>query len=288
MKIFGFVLTLCFLSQGWSKELTWVGCGITKKAFMKELASTYKKETGTKIKIKGGGATKGIRVVSKGGADLGGSCRHTLEIPQEKNARMHHVAWDALVVVVKKDNPVDEISSTKLKQVLSGEIKNWKDLGGPDLPLKLYARRGSISGVGLMARELIFGDPKQGFSKDAQLKRSSGPLELAIGKDLAGIGLSGVSSAKRRKRLKILKVDGVVPNKANIASGAYPLFRPLYLVTYQAPKGEVKRFLDFALGQKAQALISALGTVNLVEGQQLKDKFLQKHKNRYFDLNLGK
>ncbi|MEJ2397563.1 MAG: hypothetical protein P8Z67_04740 [Gammaproteobacteria bacterium] len=58
--------------------LAWAGCGITKKAFMSQLASAYQKKTGIKIVLHGGGATRGIRDTMAGRVDMGGSCRMTL------------------------------------------------------------------------------------------------------------------------------------------------------------------------------------------------------------------
>ncbi len=255
-----------------AKELKWVGCGITKKAFMKELAAAYEAKTGVKIIIKGGGATKGIRAVAKGIADMGGSCRHALNVPEENGVKMNQVAWDALVVVVNKDNPVDNITTEQLKAVLTGKIKNWKELGGPDAPLTLYVRKGKISGVGLMARELIFNNHNQEFAADAKKMKSSGPLERAISRDKYGIGVTGISSAKKRTKLKILKVDGVAPTKENIASGKYPFYRPLYLVTKESPSGEVKKFIEFALSPEGQKIIAEQGTVTLAEGKSLKGR----------------
>lgn len=263
-----------FLVTGSSeaKELKWVGCGITKKAFMKELSKAYEKKTGIQVIIKGGGATKGIRAVAKGLADMGGTCRHTIDDPQEKGVNLHQVAWDAIVVVVNKDNPVDNITVEQLKGVFTGKIRNWKELGGNDAPIKLYVRKGKISGVGLMAREMIFNNPDQEFYAKAKVKRSSGPLERAISGDKNGIGISGISSAKKRKKLKILKANGIAPTKENIGSGKYPFYRPLYIVTKANPSPEVQKFIQFALSDEGQKVISEQGTVNLSEGKTLERK----------------
>jgi len=108
------VLSGVNMAAGAAKSLQWAGCGISKKAFMAELAAAYERKTGIKIELKGGSATLGIRSVSAREVDLGGSCRHWLEKrdnftphPEERRVRMDPVAWDALVVLVNKDNPVD-------------------------------------------------------------------------------------------------------------------------------------------------------------------------------------
>ncbi len=270
-KLFWIGMAALFLTvvQAGAAELKWTGCGISKKAFMKELSRVYEQNTGVRVIIRGGGATKGIRAVAKGEADLGGTCRHKIDVPEEKAAVLHQVAWDALVVVVNENSPVDGITLDQVKKIFTGKIKNWKDLGGTDAPLKLFVRRGKISGVGLMMREIVFHNPDQDFSPDAEVKKSSGPIEAAISKDPLAIGATGISSAKKRKHLKMLKIDGVAPTKENIASGKYPLYRPLYLVTRENPAGEVKNFLDFALSPAGQSLIAAQGTVNIEEGKGL-------------------
>ena len=106
------------------KTLSWSGCGISKKAFMKELAKAYEAKTGVKIKLSGGGATKGIRNVASRKLSLGGACRHTIENPVnlsphplERRVRMIPVAWDALVVIVHKSNKVENITLAQIRRI---------------------------------------------------------------------------------------------------------------------------------------------------------------------------
>lgn len=87
--------------------LRWVGCGISKKAYMVALAEAYEKKTGVKIDLEGGGATRGIREVAASTADIGGSCRRRIfGAEAERSVTQVPVAWDALVVIVNKNNPV--------------------------------------------------------------------------------------------------------------------------------------------------------------------------------------
>jgi phosphate transport system substrate-binding protein len=286
-NVFLVVMMVLMVAPVLAEQLRWVGCGICKKAFINEMAATYEKEKGVKVVIEGGGATKGIRAVAAGNADIGGTCRHSIDVPEEKGAKLHHVAWDALVVVVHQDNPVDNISTPKLEKLLKGDIKNWKDLGGPDLPVTLFARKGKVSGVGLMTRELIFKDPQFNYRADAVKKKSSGPVEKAVTVTKGGIGITGVSSARKRPQLKILKVNGVYPSKGALRSGRYAYIRPLYLVTTKQPSEAVKQFIDFTLSSKGQAVISAQGTVNLEEGVLCKKKFVANYKGKFYEKPLN-
>lgn len=274
---------LCMVSTSYAADLLkWTGCGITRKAFMVELAAAYKKNTGNLISLSGGGATKGIRDTNNGVTDMGGSCRPALpeKFPgDESKVEMHIVAWDALVPIVNINNPITSISSQQLKDVLTGEIANWKELGGNDRKILVVARKGKISGVGYMTRKIIFKDLTVDYSPGALLLKSSGPVENKIYVDEFSIGVTGASSARKRvesgKKLKILSVDAVEPSKENIATGAYPFYRPLYLVSNpgSANYENVRKFIEWVKGDEAQQIIDSVGTVNLIKGKGLEEKF---------------
>lgn len=254
--------------------LTWAGCGITKKAFMHECAKAYEKATGVRIELKGGGATLGIRKATAGSVDMGGSCRICKPdvTTEEKAAQMTLIAWDALVFIAHPKNPVESITLEQARKIFLGKIRNWKELGGAEIPISLVVRRGKMSGVGYMGRRLLFNNPKVSYYARSLVVRSSGPLEQKIEKSLGAFGLTGISSAKKRK-VKLLAIDGVTPSKANIASGKYALYRPLFLVTNGKSKPEVQAFLKWILSENGQAVISKQGTVNLAEGVALNEKY---------------
>lgn len=260
-------------------SILWAGCGITKKAFMSELAKAYTAKTGIEVTLKGGGATKGIRNAAKGNIDIGGACRATLPGEAlEKSAYQIPVAWDALVVVVNKENPVNSVTFKELQNIYLGKIKNWKELGGDNAPIELYVRKGKISGVGRTLRELVFSDYNINLVGKYNVK-SSGPLEKGIVKNKYGIGTTGISSAKRRD-LKILKLDQKEPSYDNIKRGEYHLYRPLYLVT-KGPREtskKVKDFISFALGREGKAIIRKAGTVPYGDALHLIMKQIKQHK----------
>lgn len=245
-----------------NRSIMWAGCGITKLAFMAELAKAYEKKTGIKVNLQGGGATKGIRSAAKGEIDIGGACRPAIEShPEERGAYQIPVAWDALVVIVHPNNPVKTISSAQLKDIYLGKITNWQELGGPNVPLNLYVRQGKLSGVGRTLRELVFANYDQEFTTTAKMMKSSGPLEKAIEDDVYGLGVTGIASGQRRK-VKLLQLNGKEPSFDNIKSGSYVLYRPLYLVTKgHSADQRVKDFVTYALSNEGRAIIRKAGTV---------------------------
>lgn len=257
-----------------SNLIRWAGCGITKKAFMTELARGYEKMTGVKVELEGGGATRGIRDTADLKIDMGGSCRMSLPESDrsELYASLHPVAWDALAIIVHKSNPVTGLTTTQIKNIYEGKITNWKQVGGIDLPIKLYARKGNISGVGYAIRQYIFKDGGMKFKTKYQVG-SSGPLEKAVTKDPSAMGITGISSARKRD-VKIIQFDGKEPSFENVKRGKYKLYRPLYLVTSPKPSSKVKDFISFAMSEKGREIIRANKTVPYKDAPNLMSKLL--------------
>jgi phosphate transport system substrate-binding protein len=252
----------------------WAGCGITKKAFMAELAAAYEAKSNIKVVLEGGGATRGIRDTVNLRIDLGGTCRMTLPETDhsELHASLHPVAWDALAIITHKDNPVDNYSREQIKDLYTGKITNWKQLGGPSAPIHLYVREGNISGVGYAIRQYLFQDGAVDFDTKYVMK-SSGPLEKAIEKDRYAIGITGISSARKRD-VKIASLDGKVPSYENVRNGEYGLYRPLYLVTGPSPTKKVQDFLNFATSSEGEQIIRDNGTVPYSDGLALMRKMV--------------
>jgi len=252
-----------------SKTLKWAGCGISKKAFMKEMVTAYEKKTGIKIDLVGGGATKGIRRVANKEVNFGGTCRHVIEKDgslmtheEERRVQLTPVAWDALAVIVHKDNPVKSISMQQMRDLFEGKITNWKQLGGNDAPVELYVRKGKVSGVGRTLRELVFNDYDKEFVAK-NVVASTGPLEKAIIANPNAIGVTGISSARKLKgKANVLALDGKEPTFENIKSGQYLLYRPLYIVTGMDERSpDVKNFVQFVSSDEGKAIMRKVGTV---------------------------
>jgi len=256
--------------------LRWVGCGISKKAYLVALAKAYEKKTGVVIDVQGGGATRGIREVASMSADIGGSCRRRIfGIEEESGITQVPVAWDALVVITHKNNPVKDISLDNLRKVYLGEITNWRQLGGNDAAIELFARKGKISGVGRTARKLLFNDYEQEFAA-TRIFKSSGPLEKEVVANPNALAISGISSVRKRD-VKILKLDGKTPSYENVTSGNYLLYRPLYLVYNENSRHAdvIKDFIRYTDTEEGRDVIRSNGTVPYLEALNLMKNKLQ-------------
>lgn len=277
------LITIGTDSEAATKKITWSGCSISKNAFMGEMAAAYKKKTGVEVDLKGGGATKGIRNVASQESHVGGTCRHVIEDPttlstlaEERRVQLVPVAWDALVVIVHKDNPVDNLTMDQLKALFLGKVTNWKELGGKDAPIELYVRKGKVSGVGRTLREIVFNDYDQEFVAKHVVEESS-KLEEDMVTNPNGVGVTGVSSARKISNIaKILKLNGKDPSFEHIKNGDYLLYRPLYMVTHlQNADPEVRKFINFVMGPEGKEIMRKVGTVPYEDAISLWLKYLE-------------
>ena len=277
-----YLLSLCILLTSlpvMADELKWVGCSITKLAFMEDLATAWTAKTSHTIVINGGGATKGIRQAASNEADMGGTCRYKLDrSSEESKAYFEPIAWDALVTIVHPDNPITNITKNQLRDIFLGKITNWKELNGKDQPIHVFAREGKITGVGYTMRKLLFANYYQDFNA-TKLFEDSSPLEKALEADPLAIGVTGISSAKKRA-LKILDLEGHSPTYENIRTGNYFFYRPLY-IAYNELNGKaklIKDFINFAHSEEGMAIIRKNGCVPYTEALTLISKQLREEK----------
>jgi len=257
--------------QGADKSiLNWVGCGISKKSYMTRLAEAYSVKHKITINLQGGGATRGIRDVSKQEADFGGSCRYYLPGNElEGKVGFEPVAWDALAVITHPDNPVNNLSLEQVKNIYSGKITNWQEVGGTYGSIDLFARKGKISGVGYSIRSLIFSNINQDFPTAKKLK-SSGPVEKAVEANKNAIAITGVSSARLRK-VKILSLNDKQPNYESIKKGHYVLYRPLFITYNPQSKNikQIKDFIHFAHSRQGRKIMIENGVVPYIDALKL-------------------
>jgi phosphate transport system substrate-binding protein len=255
-----------------AKELKMYACGVTRVAFIKELNKAFEKSHNVKIILnERGGDRFVLKGLSSGEVEIGSGCRDILE--SEKGVWATQVAWGALSFIVNPKNKIDNISTEDIKKILTGEITNWKELGGEDREIHLIVRDGNSSGIGLTARELLFNDLNKTFSKKAKVVDSSSFVREAIAIDENAFGIDNIISSSKDKSIKMLKVDGVEPTKENILSGKYKMRQALYLYLRDKEHNSLaKKYIDFALSDEGQKIISESGTANLEEANAKGDE----------------
>ncbi|KJV30057.1 LysM peptidoglycan-binding domain-containing protein [Luteibacter yeojuensis] len=250
-------------------QLIWRGDVTTARGVVTDVAKAYEKAGKGKFELQPFNTASGIDAVAAGTADLAGSARPGIG-GKEQSLTFTPVAWDGLVMVTYPSNPVSNITLMQLHEIYMGHITNWKELGGDDAPINLYAVASPGDGVEWSLRKLLFGRGNQPVAAP-RLYVNQSKLEEGVTLDRRGLGATTLAGMGNNAKLKALSIDGVKPTASSIASGAYPLYTELYLVSNDAsPKAaDVKEFLAFVTSSAGSSLLRAHSLVPYADGTAL-------------------
>lgn len=256
------VVTLFALPALAGEELRYSGSSTIGTGILQAgAAPDFTAKTGIKFAaIEQPGSGKGIQALIEGKTPLAGASRPLK--PAEKKEKLIGtiIGYDAIAVFVHKDNPVKSLSKEQLKGIFTGQIKNWKEVGGPDAPLTpnteiLTGKRATVE----MFQEMVLDGAAYGKGfKEIDLPRDQ-IVDLAAnsgGICSVSLGLLAAVPGDVKGKVKPITINGVEPTEKNVQSGAYLISRPLLLVTKGLPKGEVKEFLNFMLSGEGQAIVA--------------------------------
>ena len=220
------------------------------------------------IGVTGGGSGTGFAALINNTCDIAMSSRKIEESEVEQAAKNNSypqefiVGLDGLIILVNKENPVNELTLEQLRGIFMKEIKNWKEVGGDDLEIVILSRE-SNSGTHMFFKERVLrrgnASAKDEFSVDSLLMPSSRAIFDEVYQNPHAIGYVGMGfSDNSIKVLKIAKDDDspyIYPYPEHILSDKYPISRPLLLYTKQNPAGLIKDFIEFALSPQGQAIV---------------------------------
>jgi phosphate transport system substrate-binding protein len=241
-----------------SKEpaLVWRGDVTTAHGVVTEMAKLWEQSGHGRVELQPFNTASGIDAVAAGTADIAGSARPSDGSPEDSHLTFTPVAWDGLAMITNPNNPVRSLTLRQLHEIYFGKITNWKDVGGRDAPIDLYAVISPNDGVEYSLRSLLFGRGDQQISAP-RLYLNTKALEEGIALNPNGLGLSTLSNVVGNPKLRTIPIDGVAPTVANVADGSYPLYIPLFLVTNpNSPKAaQIQAFMDFLQTDKAKAVL---------------------------------
>ena len=218
------------------------------------------------VQVTGGGSGTGISALINGTTDICQSSRSMKPAEKAKLRDASHttgveipVAKDGLSVYVGESNPLTELTLSQLKDIFTGKVTNWKELGGPDAKIIVYSRENS-SGTYVFFKDTVLGG--KDFSPRAQTMPGTASVVNAVAKEKFGIGYGGAAYAKGIKILKVKKDDGspgIAPDLKTVQDGSYPLARPLFFYLRNKPSGDIKTFVDWVLSAEGQGIVSKVG-----------------------------
>jgi phosphate transport system substrate-binding protein len=171
----------------------------------------------------------------------------------------HVIAMDGVCVVVHPSNPVEALTKAQIRDIYMGKIDNWKQVGGADMPIVAISRDTS-SGTYETFETLVM--EKQKMAAAVEYVSSNPQAQVRVKSTAGAIGYVGLAFLQG---VKAVKVENVAPTRQTIASGTYPLARPLFMFTNGYPKlgSTVYKFVNFYLTEKGQSLIEAKNFVPL-------------------------
>jgi phosphate transport system substrate-binding protein len=238
------------------------------------LAEAYmERDSQVSISVTGGGSGAGIAALINGKTDIANASRAMdpaeLALASARGVRPVPLilALDAIAVVVQADLAVDSLTLAQLSGLYRGTVRNWRSVGGPDLPVSLYGRQSNSGTFAYFRDSVIRGE----YAPSLKQLNGSAQLVEALRKDRAGVGYVGAGYVRQadgtvRQGVKVLKIIVLEGRPAEaplspeaVYGGAYPLVRPLYQYVDGPPKGALLAFLRFCQGEEGRRLITESG-----------------------------
>jgi phosphate transport system substrate-binding protein len=218
------------------------------------------------IQVTGGGSGTGISALINGATDICNASRPMKgsefdKLKQRYGTRGVEIkcALDGLSVYVNAESPLQEISLEQLKDIYTGKITNWKELGGPNAKIIVYGRENSSGTYVYFKDNVLMGAD---YTATMQTMPGTAAVVNAVAKDKLGIGYGGAAYGKGIREVKVKKdasSPAYSPTLENIKSGNYPISRYLYMYVRNRPTGALKTYIDWILSDEGQKVVAEVG-----------------------------
>ena len=240
---------------GGKKTLSLVG-STSVQPFAENLAEKYEAQfPDRRVGVQGGGSSAGIKALENGLAEIG-MCSRDLTAEEAKEFTPIVIARDGIAMIVNKTNPVTGLTTDQVRRIYTGEITNWKDVGGPDETIMCITRQEG-SGTRDTFVHLIMGQAS--ISTGALNQSSNGGVREMVRSSKGAI--SYISLGLVNEDVKLIDVDGVTPSHAGVLDGTYKLARPFLFVVKGTLSPEAQTFIDWVLSSEGQSLLESKGLV---------------------------
>lgn len=216
------------------------------------------------ISVRGGGSGVGIASLIDGTCDIANSSRPIKDteldkaVIRGKSIKAHVIAMDGIAVIVNPANKVNALTKKQVKDIYTGKISNWLQVGGAGQKIVVISRDTS-SGTFEAFAELAL--DKQKVRPDALMQASNQAVASIVSRTPGAIGYVGLGFLS--SNIQAVQIDGITPSKETVLSGKYPIGRPLFMYTNGAPQGLAKDLIDFIKSPEGQELVEEDGFVAL-------------------------
>jgi phosphate transport system substrate-binding protein len=242
--IFVFTFSLSLISQDISKiDLSYSGSS-TVGNFIQDVIELDKYSFRSDTRPESSG---GELAIMEGRTDLAGIARIPSKELLSSGVSSTLIGWDAIAIIVHPDNPIKNLTSSQLKAIYTGEVRNWQVYGGPDLEITPYIV-GPESATRKVCRSIILG--KDEYHNCEEVRPDVDILER-VKNDVGGIGQISYSFVRSEAALRILQINGQI---LTLSNSNYPITRPLYLLWWPGRK-DVAEFVNWTLSSEGQDLV---------------------------------
>lgn len=234
----------------------------TVQPLAEKLAEAFMTENaGVRIDVQGGGSSVGVKAAAEGTSDIGMASRDIKdsELTESPNLKVIVIARDGIAIVTHPDTPVSDLTIEQVRDIFSGKITNWKDVGGEDQSIILVSREEG-SGTRAAFEEMVMGEDVL-IAASSILQPSNGSIRTTVSTTPNSIGF--LSFGYLDNTVKSISINGVAPTEPNAVNGTYPIVRPLNMLTNGEPTGTVKAFLDFILSEAGQKIVVDDGYISV-------------------------
>jgi phosphate transport system substrate-binding protein len=243
-------------ATGLTGQLTFAG-STTLQPLAHEIGGAFTEEHPDVIlDIAAGGSVVGIEAVHDGTVDIGMASR-ALKPEEAEGIQQHQAAADVIAMVVHESNPVEDVSLEDLRDVYLGKITNWRDVGGEDAPI-LVVIRGRNSGTRGAFDEIVL-DGADPAAPNLETAVAASDVAALVAENANAIGYIGFGHFDLE--IKVIAIDSVMPSEETVCDGSYLVVRPLLFLTGPLTQPLAYDFIDFALGERGQAIVVDNGWV---------------------------
>ena len=251
------LLVCCLTACGGTKETVTTDGSTSMNKVIGALGEAFEADSGIAVTYNATGSGAGIQAVQEGRCNIGLSSRNLKAEETAKGLVGTVLAYDGIAIVVNPGNPVNDLDLESIAKIYTGEIKNWKEVGGNDAEIVLIGREAG-SGTRDGFEDITGTKDKCAYRQELT---STGDVITTVASNPAAIGYASLASIK--DSVKTLAVDGIAPSEETIQDGSYVVQRPFVLVTKEnEPLPESARsFFDYITSEAAHEIITAAGVV---------------------------
>lgn len=253
----GLILLCTLTACGGNKNAVSTDGSTSMNKVIGALSEAFEADTGITVTYNATGSGAGIQAVQEGRCDIGLASRNLKNEEKANGLEETILAYDGIAIIVNPANPVKDLSLETIAKIYTGEIKNWKEVGGNDAEIVLIGRE---AGSGTRDGFESITDTKDKCNYRQELT-STGDVITTVASNPNAIGYASLASIK--DTVKALKVDGVNPSEKTIKDGSYVVQRPFVLVTKKdkALSESAQAFFNFITSEAAHEIIIEAGVV---------------------------